>query len=62
MFYNNLMKKIEEIEDENNKSSRRIQNSDINSIENGKNIAIKEDKLKEYRIQMEYGEKKFIKP
>tara|TARA_B100000579_G_scaffold27189_1_gene19139 strand:- start:4349 stop:4519 length:171 start_codon:yes stop_codon:yes gene_type:complete len=56
------MKKIEEIEDENNKSSRRIQNSDINSIENGKNIAIKEDKLKKYRIQIEYGEKKFIKP
>jgi len=41
--------------------SRKISQSDINSIE-VKNVSLREEKIKSYRLQGEYGEKKFIKP
>ena len=43
-----------------NTVSRKVLTSDINN--RFINLPIKEDKIKGYRLQGEYGEKKFIKP
>jgi len=43
-----------------NTISRKVLSSDINN--RFINLPIKEDKIKGYRLQGEYGEKKFIKP
>lgn len=59
MDYNDI---INQILNQNRSSiTRKISQSDINSIE-VKNVSLREEKIKSYRLQGEYGEKKFIKP
>jgi len=59
MDYNEI---INQILNQNRSSiTRKISQSDINSIE-VKNVSLREEKIKSYRLQGEYGEKKFIKP
>jgi hypothetical protein len=59
MDYNDI---INQILNQNRSSiTRKISQSDINSIEI-KNVSLREEKIKSYRLQGEYGEKKFIKP
>ena len=63
--YKLILQKIKELEDLSSKS-RNVVKTDINHI--NKNInnnitkKIKKINIKEYKIQEEYGEKKFIKP
>lgn len=62
---------IESILINSNKRMRELRNSDIfetnnetiqgNSIQNKSNLS-KTQRIKKYRMQEEYGEKKFIKP
>ena len=59
MDYNEI---INQILNQNRSSiTRKISQSDINSIE-VKNVSLREEKIKSYRLQGEYGEKKFIIP
>ena len=58
MDYNELVELV--LRQSNNTISRKVLETDIDHI--AVNNLIKEDKLKSYRMQGEYGQKKFIKP
>ena len=59
---NLLLDKIKSLEENNNKS-RKITKKDLNYLNsNFKKTNKNENKVKDYRMQEEYGEKKFIKP
>ena len=59
MDYNDIINQI--LNQNRSLITRKISQSDINSIE-VKNVSLREEKIKSYRLQGEYGEKKFIKP
>ena len=59
MDYNELINQI--LKQKDHSTLRKASIADIGNKE-FKNISLKEEKLKSYRIQGEYGEKKFIKP
>ena len=59
-----LLSKLNDLEN-NNDNLRKVTISDLNLNNNtfNKNTSIKKNnKIKSYRMQEEYGEKKFIKP
>lgn len=58
-----LLSKLNDLE--NNKSTlRKIKSSDLLTNQNfvSKNMNLNQNKVKSYRMQEEYSEKKFIKP
>ena len=66
MDYQEILHQIQVREDMLNQNKiRKVVKSDINLdniIDGNNNISTKQEKIKGYRQQQEYGEKKFIKP
>lgn len=65
MDYQEILHQIQVREDILNQNKiRKVIKSDINqdNIIDDNNISTKQEKVKGYRQQQEYGEKKFIKP
>ena len=59
--YELIVQKIKELEDKSS-NSRNVVKTDINYINKNINKKNKKINIKEYKIQEEFGEKKFIKP
>ena len=64
---NDIIKLLDKIENKNNQSFRKAVitdfiTNDTNLLVNNNKFLVQQDKVKRYRIQGEFGEKKFIKP